>query len=106
VSIKDPPFEPRGDDQQGDATQQQVSMADPLSVYFPLDGGEITQTFAEGIFTEATEALPRPVVEEQANLQNRLAGEMQIAVSNSISTHQCRRSRPMITTSTWRTRGS
>ena len=79
VMVEEPPPEPKAEGEETDTeAQQQLSASDPLCVYFPIDQTEITEEVAKEIQKRATEALHARLVEEQANLQNRLTTEVNI----------------------------
>lgn len=76
ILVEAPPPEPKAEGEDEDANaQQQLNANDPLCVYFPADGREITEEVAFEIVEKAKKALLQRLDEESRMLDERLKTE-------------------------------
>ncbi|KAH0795220.1 SNF2 family N-terminal domain containing protein [Histomonas meleagridis] len=77
VMVDQPPPEPKSEsDDLDEKNRYQLSINDPLSVYFPVEQVEMNEEIAKDIFNKAIEALKLRLHEEHELLQNRLNQEI------------------------------
>jgi hypothetical protein len=88
VLVEQPPPEPKSESEDEAAkNQQQLSANDPLCVYFPVDGTEITEEVAYQIFEKALTSTKERLYKESKYLVNRLDQE-QTALRSKIREYE------------------